>query len=162
MEYRTATETVIEMPSTVRPPATSVCFPIWNLVNQSRLPDYPACIPSVLDNRRQIQNCENFLLRQPIYSLLNDITIDPKNLTATCLVRRPSINGSAWATKADVLKGSRSSEYLTGFYKGPYKCLRFASLSLDSDILSIDRMTTGYPRGMLSFREFHWFSLQVT
>lgn len=160
MKFETATETVIQMPTEVKPPATSICFPLWNLVIASKLEPASKCQTRLLTNRTQIQACETELLNNShIYELVYNKTLDPTDLITAFSIRRPSRNGTHWINKTVALKKNHLSfradqvyetGYVTSFYRGPYKCVRFDSKPLDSRMLSIDRMTTGYPRGTFS------------
>lgn len=159
MNYETATETVIEMPTEVKPPATSVCFPLWVLTYQSKLGKGSRCFAHLLTNRSRVTDCATELLNRTLVSdVLFERTADPVDLIVSFWIRRASRNGTSWANKTTTTvrwnnTGLTSTErYLPGFvysfYKGPYKCIRFNSVPLDSKTLSIDRMTTGYPRCM--------------
>lgn len=159
MQYETTTETVIQMPTEMKPPATSVCFPIWNLVIEEKLRPGSKCQAELLINRTRIQACEQELLNNSIiHELIYNLTAEPVDFVIAFYIRRPSRNGTQWINRTIALRKNAASfrgdevyipGYVYSYYRGPYKCVRFQSQPLDSKTLGIDRMTTGYPRGML-------------
>ena len=156
MDYETATETVIEMPTQVKPPSTSVCFPLWDLAFEYLLPKSSHCFVHLLTNRSRITACANELLNHTLVcDVLYDLTADPVDSIVNFAIKRPSKSGNDWVNRtavtrktSDIVRGPEAylPGYVYSFYKGPYKCIRFTSVPIDSKTLSIDRMTTGYPR----------------
>lgn len=161
MEYETSTETTIGMPSKVDPPATSVCFSLWDLVKKSTRSS--KCLITLL--RDEIEECEKELLWSPsrqsesengftIGDILDRETKSPIDLMAKVDIREPP---NQWLNNSDV-NFLQQKGYVKEFYKGPYRCVYIESKesSKGDRKFRLDRLTTGYPRARyFSFANFN-------
>lgn len=148
LEYQVMTETVIGMPDKVDPPATSICFSIWDMIDRTQFNKTSKC----LKNRKQAEiiECENELRSNyDIHNILSKQTKSPMSFVISAEIRSPpASNWSAWNGSDDIHRAQQSGQ-ITEFYKGPYKCLMFNAMvnSPDSPTqFKLDRMTTGYPK----------------
>ena len=146
LEYEVATETVIETPKYVKPPATSVCFLLWHLLKNESFPlDHP-CRRS-LRKKAAIEKCVEELTKNPLKEILS-MTHSPLKYLEFFELREVS---NAWsiyktsdqATMTDASNKQRIQEY----YNGPYRCIRFETRDSDSvKKLSVSNLTKGYPK----------------
>lgn len=163
MQYETSTETRIEMPNKVDPPATSVCFSLWDLVKEEEFSKSSGCLITL--ERHEIEECEKELLWSPsdqsqsengftIGDILDRKTISPIDLMVKVDIREPP---NQWLNDSDV-NFLQQRGYVKEFYKGPYRCVNIESKesSKGDRQFRLDRLTTGYPRARyFSFANFN-------
>jgi len=135
------------MPDKVEPPATSVCFSLWDLINKQKFTWRSKCWTNNRVRSGIIECQEELIAFFSVYDILKDKTKSPISMLMSAEVRDPpASNWTSWNDTDQVLSGQETG-YITEFYKGPYKCIRFQAVSKEGATqFKLDRMTTGYPK----------------
>lgn len=144
LHYDVATETVIETPKDVRPPATSVCFLLWHLLKKESFElDHPC--QGNLKKKAFIAQCIEELVKSSLNEILA-MTYSPIQYLNFFELREVS---NAWSTYK-VTNQSRKNGSLQEYYNGPYRCIRFETSTNNNNNLlqrlSVSNLTKGYPK----------------
>jgi hypothetical protein len=146
-EYQTMTETVIGMPEKIDPPATSICFSIWDMIDRNQFQKASNCWTN--KKQSEIVECEEELRwNYDVHTILDKQTKSPIAFIHSVEIRNPpASNWTQWNGSHEIKKAQELG-YITEFYKGPYKCFRMNAVAAyqSPSQFKLDRMTTGYPK----------------